>query len=156
MKAGCIAALLLFCGAGAIPASMEPWGPILAPTLDVPLTSIPTTELPQVLYQGVMVPALPLPPGTLLPSLQLPNGLVPLTVIREEPIQVQALSVNLLLDKWIKLDSLLDTPAIYAGNHFAVEAAAIRAQATKEGISDAILRKCAAFAAALKRAEAGQ
>ena len=156
MRAGCIAALFLLFGAGPVPASMEPWGPILAPTLDVPLTSIPTTELPQVLYQGVMVPALPLPPGTLLPSLQLPNGLVPLTVIREEPIQVQALSVNLLLDKWIKLDAMLDTPAIYTGNHFAVEAAAIRHEAEKEGVTDAVLAKCADFATNLQQAEAEQ
>jgi len=167
-----IAAILLFT-VGALRASTVFWGggtPVT--TLDVPLTALPVTELPEVSYHGAMVPALPLPVSALplailnelgltcsgaatvlVPGSDVATVLVPLSLIKEAPIQVQALAINLLLDRWIKLDSLLDTPALYKGNYFAVESAAIRKEAEKEGVSDAILVRCAAFAAALKHAE---
>jgi hypothetical protein len=96
-------------------------------------------------YQGVSVAALPMD-----------TGFIPLVVLRTLDIEIQARSVGLLLDRWEKLYGLLDTPNLYKGNRFAVTSDAIKRRALKEGVSDAVLSECAAFAADLSRMKRAQ
>ena len=178
MKTVRIVVAVILIAAGRMPAATVMWGGIEVSTQNVPQTILPTIQLtltsnvvitlPTVLYHGVMVAGLPLLGiGASLTALQVqalalqiqtlaakfPNGIIPLTVLRTMSLQIQALSVSTLLDRWIKLYGLLKTPRLYKGNHFAVEAQAIERQAQTEGVTDAILTQCAAFAADLKAAE---
>jgi len=142
MKLAILTSLLI---TGSVVAQTTTGSQVSLPLVSLPLVRLPLIALPTMIYEGQLVPAMPMQ-----------TVLIPLVVLRTQSVRLQALSVNLLLDKWIKLDSLLDTPAIYAGNHFAVEAAAIRHEAEEEGVTDAVLAKCADFATRLHQAEAGQ
>lgn len=91
--------------------------------------------------------------GVPVTTTEIPVTALPVTELRTMDVEIQARSVGIMLDRWMKAYRLLETPALYKGNHFAVRAEAIKRRALKEGVSDAVLAECAAFASELSKAK---
>ena len=128
---GILAALLL-AAAGYAPAAAQQYGTVPVQVTPVVLSPVELTP--------VELATLSLTP-------------VQVAALRLEPVAIQAVVVSDMLARWGKLYGILDgATGLYRGNHFAAEAVAIRAQATKEGVTDAVLAELADFAARLKQA----
>ena len=108
-----------------------------------------------VTWEGLSIETLDIPtveiPSVQLESLPISTGSIPVVVLRTLDVEIQARSIGLLLDRWMKLYGLLDRPTLYKGNRFAVRAEVIKRRALKEGVSDAVLAQCAEFSAALQK-----
>jgi len=149
-------AMLTLVSAGLLPAGTVVFNGVPVETSDFALTEIPRTEIPIIQIAGVwfqqsvggLVKIPTITVGDMaLPGFPLGTRFVPLTVIRGVSIHTQAESVT----RWLTFYAALETPPMYGRNHFSALASAIRRQAAKEGVSDAVLTACAAFAAELKQ-----
>ena len=106
-------------------------------------------------YEGLTVPITRVP-ATSLALTEVGLSAQQLTEIRMQSTLQQAEAVNTLLHNWMTAYADLDTSGLYPWNHFTLQAQAIIKQAQTTGFTDAILSECAAFAAAIKQAEAGR